>query len=87
VTNKQTLVSGRLMTIDGLKFTADQQSFPSLTAEVKATVWLSPQSEGSTAGATASGPATTPASSGSSGVAADSEASNSSPTPTATATP
>jgi Tfp pilus assembly protein PilO len=60
--NRGLRVSGRLMTIDSLKFATDQQSFPSLKAEIGATVYLAPKSEGTTAGATAQGPAdTTPA--------------------------
>ena len=78
-------VRGRLMTIDGVEYTADADTFPLLTATVQATVYLSPKAEGVTAGATPAGPqaasvapvpATTTASSGSS-----------SPTPTATTTP
>jgi len=78
-------VRGRLMTIDGVEYTADPDTFPQLTATVQATVYLSPKTEGVTAGATPAGPqaataaavpATTTASGGSS-----------SPTPTATATP
>jgi type II secretion system (T2SS) protein M len=77
-------VRGRLMTIDGVEYTADADTFPLLTATVQATVYLSPKTEGVTAGATPAGPQaasvapvpTTTASGGSS-----------SPTPTATATP
>lgn len=78
-------VRGRLMTIDGVEYTADADTFPMLTATVQATVYLSPKTEGVTAGATPAGPQaasvaptppTTTASSGSS-----------SPTPTATTTP
>jgi hypothetical protein len=78
-------VRGRLMTIDGIEYTTDSDTFPLLTATVRATVYLSPKTEGVTAGATPAGPqaasvapvpATTTASGGSS-----------SPTPTATTTP
>ncbi len=77
-------VRGRLMTIDGVEYTADPDTFPRLTASVQATVYLSPKTEGVTAGATPAGPQaasvapvpTTTASGGSS-----------SPTPTATTTP
>jgi hypothetical protein len=77
-------VRGRLMTIDGVEYAAEPELFPLLTATVQATVYLSPQAEGVTAGATPAGPQaasvapvpTTTASSGST-----------SPTPTATATP
>ena len=57
--NGNVKVQGRLMTIDGLTFTG--ASFPVIKAEVLATVYLSPKSEGTTAGATSEGPATTPA--------------------------
>jgi type II secretion system (T2SS) protein M len=89
VTNKNMQVHGRLMTIDGLVFKAAEDGFPKLTAEVKATIWLSPKQEGQTAGATPAGPATTPAGSGtgSGGIAGDQSASSSSSTPTAAVTP
>ena len=64
--NRRIAVSGRLLTIDALKFTSTREEFPNITAEVKATVYLAPKREGATAGATASGPtppAATPASS------------------------
>ncbi len=63
VANKDIRVQGRLMTIDRLSFKSDQ--FPVITAEVTSTVYLSPKSQGATAGATPQGPATdgaTPAS-------------------------
>lgn len=85
VTNKRMLVRGRLMTIDSLKFATAQDGFPKLTAEVKATVWLAPKTQGTSGGATASGPATTPAASAS-GSSGPGESSTSSPTPSATAT-
>jgi hypothetical protein len=77
-------VRGRLMTIDGVEYATEAESFPLLTATVKSTVYLSPKTEGVTAGATPAGPQaasvapvpTTTASGGSS-----------SPTPTAAATP
>ena len=49
-------VQGRLMTIDGFEFTSGE-NFPNLTAEVKATVYLTPKVQGTTAGATPTGPA------------------------------
>jgi Tfp pilus assembly protein PilO len=64
--NRRIAVSGRLLTIDALKFTSTQEEFPNVTAEVKATVYLAPKREGATAGASPSGPtppAATPASS------------------------
>ena len=60
-------VSGRLMTVDSLKFTSDPMSFPDLKAEIGATVYLAPKSEGTTAGATPQGPSTTTPAAGSSG--------------------
>ena len=50
------VVGGRLMTIDSFNLTMGE-SFPTLTAQVTATVYLSPLSEGATAGATPEGPA------------------------------
>ena len=85
-TNKKMEVRGRLITIDGLKFSAEDH-FPSLKAEVKATVWLSPKEEGATAGATPAGPTTTPAATGSGGIAGSDSASTSTAAPTATVTP
>ena len=75
-------VRGRLMTIDGVEYTADADTFPLLTATVQASVYLSPKAEGVTAGATPTGPlaaSAAPVATASSG--------SSSPTPTATATP
>jgi len=54
VANGRVRVEGRLMTIDGFKF--DSTSFPTIKAEVQATVYLSPQSQGVTAGASPAGP-------------------------------
>lgn len=50
------VVRGRLMTIDSFTFSTDE-SGGGLTAAVKATVYLAPKSQGTTAGATPSGPA------------------------------
>ena len=59
--NDRVRVEGRLMTIDGFKF--DSTSFPDLKAEVQATVYLAPKTQGATAGASPTGPAPlTPAS-------------------------
>lgn len=55
-------VRGRLMTLDSLKLTYEGESGKNLVAEIKATVYLSPSSEGAAAGATPGGPATAPAS-------------------------
>ncbi|MEX1141690.1 MAG: hypothetical protein WD993_02250 [Thermoleophilaceae bacterium] len=74
-------VRGRLLTIDGIQFTASADSFPEISATLEATAYLAPKAEGATAGATPGGPAATPV--------ADPAAAPATapPTPTATATP
>jgi len=84
LTNENVLVSGRLLTVEGVRWASDAEIFPGLRAEIDATIYLSPKAQGVTAGATPQGPATgTPA-----GTPAAPE---STPTPaaapTATATP
>jgi hypothetical protein len=81
VVNKQIQVSGRLMTIDSVTFDDTQTVFPTIKADVSATVYLSPAAQGVSAGATPQGPATTPASS------TGSSSSSPSSAPTATVTP
>ena len=56
VSGDKVRVRGRLLTIDSVKYEATAESFPSLDATVKATVFLSPKTEGATAGATPAGP-------------------------------
>ena len=82
VVNDQIQVSGRLMTIDSVSFDDTQTIFPTIKADVSATVYLSPAAQGVSAGATPGGPATTPASSSS-----PSSSSTPSSAPTATVTP
>jgi Type II secretion system (T2SS), protein M len=85
VANEDVLVSGRLLTIESVSWASDAEIFPRIRAEVTATVYLSPLTQGATAGATPQGPApstpagtqTTPAESAPAPAAA----------PTATATP
>ena len=77
-------VRGRLMTINSVEYLTDADTFPELNATVGATVFLTPKTEGVTAGATPAGPeaappAGAPVSTASTG--------STSPTPTATATP
>jgi hypothetical protein len=72
------------MTIDGVEYTADADTFPALVATVKASVYLTPKAVGVTAGATPAGPQ--PAAAAAAPVATASS-SSSSPTPTAAATP
>ncbi len=51
-------VDGRLITIDGFSFTRDTElGFPSLIATFAVTTYVTPSTEGLTAGATPSGPA------------------------------
>jgi Tfp pilus assembly protein PilO len=71
LTNQNVLVSGRLVTVESVRWASDQEVFPKLRAEINATVYLSPKAQGVTAGATAQGPAadvppaeTTPADTG-----------------------
>ena len=54
--NQRIDVNGRLLTIDSLNFASDQKYFPGIRAEATATVYLSPLSQGPTAGATPQGP-------------------------------
>ena len=57
VANEDIVVRGRLITIDSLQWKSEAASFPALTAEVHATVYLAPKAEGVSAGATPQGPA------------------------------
>jgi hypothetical protein len=71
------------MTIDGVEYTAEAETFPALVATVKATVYLTPKAEGVTAGATPGGPSAPAAAAPPTSTASTGSA----PTPTATATP
>jgi hypothetical protein len=65
VANNNVLVNGRLITIQSVNYTSSADLFPTIKAQMTATVYLSPKTEGVTAGATPQGPAapsTTPAS-------------------------
>ncbi len=76
------LVSGRLVTVESVRWTSDEAIFPHIRAEITATVYLSPKAQGVTAGATPQGPSTgTPASGTTPADSAPAVA------PTATATP
>jgi hypothetical protein len=80
LTNDNVLVSGRLVTVEGIRWSSDETIFPKIRAEITATIYLSPKSQGVTAGASPTGPSTTtPA--GTAPAAAPTSA------PTATATP
>jgi Tfp pilus assembly protein PilO len=85
VANKNVVVSGRLITIEDVKFSSDPELFPRITAELKATVYLAPKTQGTTAGATPQGPA--PAGTGTTTPASGAPSPSPSPAPTATATP
>jgi Tfp pilus assembly protein PilO len=85
VANQDVVVNGRLVTIDSVGYTSDPILFPRMRVQIKATVYLSPKTEGATAGATPQGPAaTTPATTP---AATPAPSSTPSPAPTATATP
>ena len=56
VANRNVLVSGRLITVEGVQWASDTELFPQLKASVKATVYLSPKSQGTTAGRHPAGP-------------------------------
>lgn len=64
VAESDVVVSGRLLTIEGVRWTSDPELFPKIRAEIKATIYLAPQAQGATAGASPTGPGpatTTPA--------------------------
>src|SRR6185295_18071424 len=52
-------VSGRLITIEGIRWSSDEELFPKIKAEITATIYLAPKTQGATAGATPTGPSTT----------------------------
>ena len=83
VANQDVRISGRLITVEGVRWASESDIFPRIRATVKATMYLSPKAQGSTAGATPGGPATT--------TPATATPAESSPepavTPTATASP
>jgi Tfp pilus assembly protein PilO len=85
IANQNVVVSGRLITVDSVKFESNPELFPRITAELNATVYLSPKTQGTTAGATPQGPAPAPGSGTTPAAAPDST--SPSPAPTATATP
>jgi Tfp pilus assembly protein PilO len=90
VANNNVVVNGRLVTIDGVSFSSEPTIFPRIKAELKATVYLSPLTQGVTAGATPTGPGatTTPAAApATTPPAAGGPTPPATPAPTATATP
>jgi hypothetical protein len=72
--NRQLVVSGRLVTIDGVSFGKGNFGFPQVKATMNVTTYLVPQSQGLFAGATVQGPAggssATPVPPGSTGASA-----------------
>jgi Tfp pilus assembly protein PilO len=56
--NDNVIVSGRLLTVQTVKWSSDSEIFPRIKAEITATVYLSPKSQGVTAGASPQGPPT-----------------------------
>lgn len=57
VAGDRLLVRGRLLTVESLRFTSDEEKFPQVGAELVANVYLAPKSQGATGGATPQGPA------------------------------
>jgi Tfp pilus assembly protein PilO len=84
LTNENVVVSGRLLTVESVRWASEAEIFPRLRAAIKATIYLSPKAQGVTAGATPQGPTTGTPASGTTPAPAET------PTPaapTATATP
>jgi hypothetical protein len=82
VANDKIIIRGRLMTIDS--FTFDSAAFPSIKAQVSATVYLAPKAQGVDAGASPQGPS--PVSPTGEAPKTASNSGSGSPTPTATVT-
>jgi Tfp pilus assembly protein PilO len=82
--NDNVIVSGRLITVENVRWSSDAEIFPHLRAEIKATIYLSPKAQGATAGATPQGPSTGTPASGTTPAPAESTPAAA---PTATATP
>ena len=74
VRNNRIDVTGRLLVLESLSLKPSQEGFPNIDAEIGATSYLLPPTQGLTAGATPAGPSATaaPASTGSAGSAATS---------------
>ncbi|MGH2802263.1 MAG: hypothetical protein ACRDL4_04345 [Thermoleophilaceae bacterium] len=84
VANQNVVVSGRLITVEGVSWSSDPEIFPKLRAELTATIYLSPKAQGTTAGAAPTGPSpATPATTTTPAATTPAPA----PAPTATATP
>jgi Tfp pilus assembly protein PilO len=83
VANQDVVVGGRLITVEGVRWASDPEIFPRVRASLTARIYLSPKTQGATAGASPAGPAPTTASTGGS----SSPDGATTPAPTATATP
>ena len=59
--NEQLNVTGRLLRLETLDLQVDADGFPNIRAQIGASSYLVPETQGLTAGATAQGPAATPA--------------------------
>jgi Tfp pilus assembly protein PilO len=84
LTNENVVVSGRLLTVESVRWASESEIFPELRATIKATIYLSPKAQGVTAGATPQGPSTGTPAGGTTPAPADSTPAAA---PTATATP
>jgi len=82
--NDDVVVSGRLITVQSVKWSSNSEIFPRIKAELKATVYLTPKSQGVTAGATPQGPSTGTPTDGTTPAPAEGTPAS---TPTATVTP
>jgi Tfp pilus assembly protein PilO len=87
VASQDVLVSGRLISVDSVRWASDPAIFPGIRAEVTATVYLSPLTQGVTAGATPAGPAPTTPATPAGSTPAPAPAPAPAAAPTATATP
>jgi hypothetical protein len=89
LTNENVVVSGRLLTVESVRWASEESIFPKLRAEIKATIYLSPKTQGVTAGATPQGPATGTPATGTPATGTTPAPAQSTPAaaPTATATP
>jgi Tfp pilus assembly protein PilO len=87
VANNDVLVSGRLVSVDSVRWASDTDIFPRIRAQVTATIYLSPLAQGVTAGATPTGPAPTTPAATTPAAPAPAPAPAPAAAPTATATP
>lgn len=84
--NAKISVTGRLLTVDGVKLEPDTTGFPNVKATVEASSYLVNPVEGATGGATAAGPDAATAAAGATSAASSSKGGSSVPTTSATST-